>query len=88
LSDVPRSGYTAQGQSAIAYDNLPPIVYISSGVAPKRARPEEGEQRDLTTDTTASSEKIAYTIKFISKYWYSSQPLFHHATDTISLGKV
>jgi hypothetical protein len=46
---------TAQGQWAIAYDNLPPIVYISSGLAPESARPEEGGQRDLTTDTTASS---------------------------------
>jgi hypothetical protein len=34
---------------------LPPIVYISSGLGPKSARPEEGGQRDLTTDTTASS---------------------------------
>jgi hypothetical protein len=32
---------------------LPPIVYISSGVAPKSATPEEGEQGELTTDTTA-----------------------------------
>jgi hypothetical protein len=31
---------------------LPPIVYITSGFAPKSARPEEGGQRDLTTDTT------------------------------------
>jgi hypothetical protein len=44
---------TAQGQWAIAYDNLPPIVYIISGLAPKSARPEEGGQRNLTTDTTA-----------------------------------
>jgi hypothetical protein len=44
---------TAQGQWAIAYDNIPPIVYISTGLAPKSAEPEEGGQRDLTTDTTA-----------------------------------
>jgi hypothetical protein len=35
--------------------NLPPIVYISCGVAPKSATPEERGERDLTTDTTASS---------------------------------
>jgi hypothetical protein len=77
---------TAQGQWAIAYDNLQPIVYISSGLAPKSARQEEGGQGDLTTDTTASSrtspktantttssERIAYTTKFTSKNWYSSQ---------------
>jgi hypothetical protein len=34
---------------------LPQIVYISGGLAPKSARPEEGGPRDLTTDTTASS---------------------------------
>jgi hypothetical protein len=32
---------------------LPEIVYISRGLAPKSARPKEGGQRDLTTDTTA-----------------------------------
>jgi hypothetical protein len=79
---------TAQGQWAVAYDNLPPIVYISSGFAPNSERPEEGGQRDLTTDITASSERIAYITKFTSKYWYSSQPLFHHPTDTISRGRV
>jgi hypothetical protein len=34
---------------------LPPIVFISSGIVPKSATPEEGGQRDLTTDTTAYS---------------------------------
>jgi hypothetical protein len=34
---------TAKGQCAIVYDNLPPIVYISSGLAPKvRGRKREG----------------------------------------------
>jgi hypothetical protein len=44
---------TAQDQWAIAYEKLPPIVCIGSGLAPKSARPEQGGQRDLTTDTTA-----------------------------------
>jgi hypothetical protein len=40
----------AQGQLATTYDNIPPIVDISSGLAPKIARPEEGGQRDLSED--------------------------------------
>jgi hypothetical protein len=43
---------TAQGLWDIACEELPPIVYIISGLAPKSARPEEGGQRDLTTNTT------------------------------------
>jgi hypothetical protein len=41
---------------------IPPTVYISSGVAPKSSTPEEGEKRDLTTDTTASSGTSLKTI--------------------------
>jgi hypothetical protein len=43
----------AQDQWTITYDNLPPIVYIGSGLAPGSAMPEKGGQRNRTTDTTA-----------------------------------
>jgi hypothetical protein len=45
------------------------------------ATPEEGRQRNLTPDTTASSEGLALYTNLLGNIGTSSQPRFHDPTE-------